>query len=281
MDHRDDRRPDPTASDEDAYERYAEAEAMRAHQGGPGPFLGLLLVTIGAGLLARELGMLPPELRLLDFWPALVVVIGLSVLLRARGVVSALFALSFIGVGGVLLAANLGFLASSVTRFWPVLVVLLGLWALFRGGREPDWRGSSPRPPFEPGKPPWERASWGEHAHAQATDQDQLNRQYTAAGAELRIESQAWKGGALGVTAGGVELDLRHARLAPEGAVLMLHVVMGGVEIRVPDTWKIQLDVRPFLGGADDSTRTTQGVSSAPRLLIVGNVTLGGVNVSN
>lgn len=247
---------------------------MRTNHHAPALWPGLLLVALGTGLIARELGFLPQHVRVLDFWPLLIVVLGMSVLLRAGGIASAVLALAFIASGGVLLAGNLGFLSSSVTRLWPVLLVLLGLWALFRGARGPHRRGPSRWRPPE-GSPP------GEVQTIRAVDEDRLSRQYTASGAELRIESQAWKGGELGVTAGGVELDLRQAQLDPDGAVLVLRVVMGGVEIRVPDTWHVQFDVMPFIGGADDSTRSTQGTTSAPRLRITGTVTLGGVSVSN
>lgn len=243
---------------------------MRANQNRSALWPGFLLVSVGAGLLARELGLLPAHVRVMDFWPLFVVLIGVSVLLRAGGILSALLGLAFIGTGGVLLAGNLGFLASSVTRFWPLLLVLLGLWALFRGGRGPGGAGAEP-----------DGLTFGGPELEQSTQQDRLGRQYTCSGAQLRIESQAWKGGALGVTAGGVELDLRQARLDPEGAVLALRVLMGGVDIRVPDTWHVQLDVTPLFGGADDLTRSTQGASAAPRLRITGSVTLGGVSVQN
>lgn len=241
---------------------------MRDNHNRPGLWLGVILVSVGAGLVAREFGLLPAQVGVLDFWPLFVVLIGISLLLRASGVVSVFLALAFIGTGGVLLASNLGLLAFSATRLWPVLLVLLGLAVLFR-------------PPFGSGPPPRDGSAFGEPELDQTTDQDRVKRQYTCAGAQLRIESQAWKGGEIGVTAGGVELDLRQARLDPEGAVLALRVLMGGVDIRVPDTWHVEFDVTPLLGGADDSTRSTQGASSAPRLRIIGNVTLGGVNVQN
>jgi hypothetical protein len=240
-----------------------------------------MLVSVGIGLIAREFGLLPAHVRILDFWPLFIVLIGVSVLRRAGGVVSAVLALAFMATGSVLLAGNLGFLSSSVTRFWPVLIVLLGLWALFRGGQVPEGLDPDPQPHFGHDAAPRDGSAFGHSELAQTTDQDRLVRQYTCAAAQLRIESQAWKGGEIGVTAGGVELDLRQARLDPEGAVLALRVLMGGVEIRVPDTWHVQVDVTPLFGGADDSTRSTQGVSSAPRLRIVGKVTLGGVNVQN
>ena len=254
---------------------------MRDKHHRPGLWPGIVLVSVGAGLVAREFGLLPAHVQVLDFWPLSIVLIGISVLRRASGVVSAIIALSFMATGGVLLAGNLGFLSSSVARLWPVLLVLLGLWALLRGGQGPERSEPDPQPHFGTDAAPRDSSSFGESELAQTTDQDRLSRQYTCAGAQLWIESQAWKGGEIGVTAGGIELDLRQARLDPEGAILVLRVLMGGVEIRVPDTWQVQLDVTPLFGGADDSTRSTQGASSAPRLRIVGKVTLGGVNVQN
>ena len=238
----------------------------------PGLFPGLLLVSLGGGLLARELGYLPPTLRFVDFWPLLLVFVGIAALLHAEGVVRRLFGLSFIGFGGVLLAGNLGFLSFSVGRFWPLLLIFLGLAFLLRG------RGRRSGPPSGPdaGRP-WDRPNWGR----ETSDADRLSKQITFSGAQYKIDSQAWKGGELGVTAGGVELDLRAARLAPEGAVLDVRVVMGGLEIRVPDTWQVLCEVTPLLAGADDMTRTTQGVENSPRLRITGTVTLGGVNIQN
>ncbi|MGC4089482.1 MAG: DUF5668 domain-containing protein [Polyangiaceae bacterium] len=255
---------------------------MREHHNRSGLGLGLILVSVGAGLLAREFGLLPPQVRILDFWPLFVVLLGISALQRASGLVGRFLALAFVGLGGVLLAGNLGFLTFSVTRLWPVLLVLLGLAALFRGGRGPGPHAPRPQPRSRAEDSSYEdESSWAEPELDQATDQDRLDRHYICSGAQLRIESQAWKGGELGVTAGGVELDLRQARLDPEGATLAVRVLMGGVDIRVPDTWQVQCDVMPLLGGADDMTRSAQGASSAPRLRIIGNVTLGGVSVQN
>lgn len=241
---------------------------MREKYDRPGLWPGLILVFVGGGLIARELGLLPAHVRILDFWPLFIVLMGTSLLLRATGVVGAVLALAFIGTGAVLLAGNLGFLGFSATRLWPALLVLLGLVVLLR---RPE-RAHSPATGSSACRDP---------ELEQTANQNRLSRQYTCAGAQLRIESQAWKGGDIGVTAGGVELDLRQARLDPEGAVLTLRVLMGGVDIRVPDTWHVELDVTPLLGGTDDSTRSTQGASDAPRLRIIGNVTLGGVNVQN
>jgi hypothetical protein len=235
-----------------------------------GSWLGLGLASVGGGLLAREFGLLPADLGLVDFWPLVLLFAGTSSLLRARGFLAALFALAFVALGAVLLAGNLGFLQFPAARLWPGLLVLLGI-ALLIGGA----RGSKRRAPLS--DPP-ARASEG---RGLAYADERFDKQVTLAGLELKIESQAWKGGELGVTAGGVELDLRYARLAPEGALLDVRILMGGVDIRVPDTWQVKNDVTPLLGGADDSTRSTQGSTDAPLLRVVGSVTLGGISIHN
>lgn len=50
---------------------------------------------------------------------------------------------------------------------------------------------------------------------------------------------------------GGVEMDLRGATLAPEGAHLRITTVMGGVDVRVPDTWDVRFSGRAIMGGND------------------------------
>jgi Cell wall-active antibiotics response 4TMS YvqF/Domain of unknown function (DUF5668) len=254
------------------------------HRHWPGLLPGLLLVSVGGGLLAREFGLLPAHVRLVDFWPLILLFVGVSSLLRARGFMGALFALAFVATGAVLLASNLGFLVFPAARLWPGLLVLLGIAFLIRSAR-----GSNDPGPANPGQAPddddFDHDAPDDGATAAhggvTTADDRINKQVMFSGLEFKVESQAWKGGELGVTAGGVEIDLRNARLDPEGALLDVRILMGGVDIRVPDTWQVRNDVIPLLGGADDSTRSTQGSTGAPLLRIVGSVTLGGISIHN
>jgi len=241
----------------------------RNHHQRPRLWLGLGLAVLGGGLLLREFGLLPAHIGFVDFWPLVLVLAGLSKLLRARGVSGSLFAVVLVALGGLLLAGNLGFLAFPTARLWPALLVLLGVAFLIGGAR----RSKGPKPSTDPPAGACEGLSL-------AID-DRINKQIMFSGLELRIESQAWKGGVLDVTAGGVELDLRYARLAPEGAVLEVRIVMGGIDIRVPDTWQVKCDVTPLLGGADDMSRSTQGSPGAPVLRVIGSATLGGLSIHN
>lgn len=247
----------------------------------PGLWPGLVLVSLGAGLLARELGLLPPGVGIVDFWPLLVVAFGVSQLVHARGAFSAFFALGFTALGGVLLAGNLGFGEFTATRYWPALLILLGLSFLFGGWRGRGRRGRTPPAPRFEGAPPPRFDGSGGEAYLVVTDEHRLVRSVIMAGAQIRVDSQAWKGGDVSAVAAGVEIDFRYARMAEATAILHLDVVMAGVEIRVPDTWHVKCEISPVLGGVEDSTRPTQGDSAAPELRIIGSVVLGGINVRN
>jgi hypothetical protein len=241
----------------------------------PGLWPGLVLISLGGGLLARELGMLPPGIRIVDFWPLLVVVFGVAQLPHVQGLVGAFFALGFAALGGVLLAGNLGFGDFTAARYWPALLILLGLSFLFGVRGKSRRRGCRPhegRPVTRDGTPA---------EYMVVSDDSRLVRSLSMSGAQYRIESQAWTGGDLSATAAGIELDLRHARLAEGGATLNLHVVAAGVDIQIPDTWLVISDMSVTLGGVDDTTRPTHGDPSAPRLRLVGSVLLGGVSIRN
>jgi hypothetical protein len=238
----------------------------------PNLWPGLVLIAVGAGLLARELGLLPPGVGFVDLWPVLVVAFGLAQLPHARGASSAFFSLLFVVVGGALLAGNLGYGDFVATRYWPALLIVLGLSFMFRR-RQPcgsDWRERHRH-----------RSEHSYNRGAVIANEDRLDRALRMSGTQIRVESQAWTGGDLSAVASGVELDLRYARLAEGGATLHLHVVMAGIEIRVPDTWQVTSDISPTAGGVDNSTRSTQGDPAAPRLRIVGSVLLGGVDIRN
>src|SRR5262245_1875326 len=113
---------------------------MRTRHRAPGLWPGLILISVGGGMLAREFGYLPPNLRFWDFWPLFVVFLGISSLVHRRGFLSAVFSLLFIAMGGLLLAGNLGFLAFNAARLWPALLIVLGLAWVFGAGRR-RWQG--------------------------------------------------------------------------------------------------------------------------------------------
>ena len=70
-------------------------------------------------------------------------------------------------------------------------------------------------------------------------------------GVQRSCRASALRRGVVSVFCGGVDLDLREATLAPEGATLDLSATWGGVNVVVPRTWKVVVEDRSVLGGVD------------------------------
>ena len=78
---------------------------------------------------------------------------------------------------------------------------------------------------------------------------------------------------------GGAEIDLRQASIRGGPAVLDTFAMMGGIEIRVPDDWTVDLQGTPLMGGFEDKTRRPSDTSK--RLVISGLAIMGGIEVKN
>ena len=67
------------------------------------------------------------------------------------------------------------------------------------------------------------------------------------------------RGGTLELWYGGGVLDLRDAKLAPEGATLNVKVVFGGGQVLVPADWKVVANVSGLGANARASSHRTTG----------------------
>jgi predicted membrane protein len=76
---------------------------------------------------------------------------------------------------------------------------------------------------------------------------------------------------------GGVELDLSKATVAHE-AVIDVFVLMGGLELRVPENVIVKSKAVCILGGVEDKTNPADAVK-APVIYLDGTVIMGGVEI--
>ena len=109
------------------------------------------------------------------------------------------------------------------------------------------------------------------------TDSDEVGLVAIFGGVELESRSQAFRGGSMLAWFGGVEADLRKTRLAP-GAHLTVHALMGGIEITVPEGWRVESSVRAFAGGVQVDVPSPSD-SAAPLLTLDGLAAFGGIEV--
>ena len=95
-------------------------------------------------------------------------------------------------------------------------------------------------------------------------------------GVAIKSRAMAFRGGSMLSWFGGVAVDLREARLAPD-ARLDVHSLFGGIAIRVPPEWRIESSVKALGGGV--AVSPTQPAEDAPTLRLDGFAAFGGVAV--
>ena len=221
--------------------------------------LGAILIGVGALVLLANLDVFHFHFNLGDWWPLILVVLGVIHIVDSRHIFdfSGLF---LILLGGVFLMAELNIICwGDVWQWWPAVLILLGISILFKG--KPAMLPGSVR-----GAAPSEEAS--------------LHVNNILAGSDRRINSQQFKGGDVSNILGGTEIDLLEAKLAPGDWLLSVSTVLGGVEIRVPRDWRLEVQPTSMLGGVDDHTRQDPNAAGG-KLIIKASALLGGIDIKN
>jgi hypothetical protein len=99
------------------------------HRVGDQIFWGLLLIAAGTFLLLGRLGIADFSSTLHNFWPLIVVIIGISKLFHRRSVWGGLW---MITIGAWLQAVTLHFHGFTYESSWPFLLVVLGAGIIVR-----------------------------------------------------------------------------------------------------------------------------------------------------
>jgi predicted membrane protein len=105
-----------------------------------------------------------------------------------------------------------------------------------------------------------------------------LNVTAILGGFQRRVTSQDFRGGEVTAMFGGCELDLRDANIASE-AVLTTFALCGGITVKVPIDWTVEMEGTPILGGFDEKTAVPKDRSK--RLIVRGYAIMGGVEIRN
>ncbi len=96
-------------------------------------------------------------------------------------------------------------------------------------------------------------------------------------GKEFHSHASHLKSGTAITSLGGMELDLREATLDPTGASLELRTTMGGIEVRVPQHWVVEVDQETVGGALEvDVPLPEELPDDAPRLHIHAVTRMGG-----
>ncbi len=100
-------------------------------------FMGAIFLILGSLLLVSNLNMLDIRPIFSQWWPLILVVIGVKQLLILRGSGAWIGGLFWIGTGALFLASTLGYIHTGISAFaWPLVLIWFGvLMVLGHNGR--------------------------------------------------------------------------------------------------------------------------------------------------
>jgi predicted membrane protein len=214
--------------------------------------VGFVLITLGVLFLLDQNDVLDSGDLISDWWPIVFVVAGFLYLSFSPRHIMVPAVLIIIGLA--LLARSLDFVPDWLqTVFWPMVLVAIGLWVIFGSGL-----GS-----------------------AGVQHGNRVNSLVAFFGREVVNESQQFGGGSIFTLFGATEVDLRRARPVPEGAAMDVVVAFGGVDIVVPEGWRVDVKGIPLFGGWSNKTSRDLVSADAPLLSVEALVVFGGLEIGH
>lgn len=234
-------------------EREPQPESGAVAWFSPRLILGLAIVVLGSLLLLDNLNLIEADPLYRFFFPTVLLAVGVSVLVQGS-----IWGWVWLVGGGWMLAEKLDYIDVNFFQlFFPAVLLLVGGSLVYRTFVRPQTTAPGPDDPAS-------------YVRAFAV----------MSGNERRGIASTFRGGDLAAFMGGVTLDLRQAKMAPEGAVLDTFAFWGGIEVKVPESWQVRGEVIPLMGGFEDKTRPKAGAVDGT-LVIRGFAIMGGVEVSN
>ena len=214
-------------------------------------WFGIIAIIAGILFTLDNLDVLDARL-FFRLWPIVFILVGLNLLFNKQR--RHFTGSAFLILGLLLLLDNLGYIDFDASDLLPLLLVLLGVRVIQRHRRRDE-----PAP-----------------SDAEST----ITASGVLGGVERTCSSQDFKGGQLTAFMGGCEIDLREASIASGPAVIDIFVMWGGVELKVPEDWRVTTETQPILGGVVDRTRAPKG-GSEKSLILKGSAIMGGIEVRN
>lgn len=213
-------------------------------------WLGLVLMTLGAFGLMDVLGILNWQTTVGRWWPVAIVALGLITMAAERRI--SFGAAVVTGVGALLLAGRLDILDARAAG--PLLLLAIGVAILVGSFNS---RGMSKH---------------GDGGHSVAL----------FGGSAVKERSQHLTHADVSAIFGGATLDLREAHIDNE-ATVDATALFGGVDVLVPEGWRVKLQGIPIFGAFEDKTANDADPTSqeAPSLRVNATSIFGGVTVAH
>jgi hypothetical protein len=211
-------------------------------------WIGLVLLTLGVFGVLDAVGVLDAATTLALWWPAAVIGLGLAAMIAMRRV-----------------------------SFWPVLITVFGVVLLFD---QQGWISGALIGPAV------FILIGGAVLAGLARNKTAMHRDRRApvavfSGAKTVDRSEHLDHTDVTAVFGGATLDLREAHVDDVATVDAL-ALFGGVQVVVPEQWRVSVSGLPFFGGYDDKTSGNGSLPpDAPLVKVNATAIFGGVEVTN
>lgn len=217
-------------------------------------FFGVTIAALGGVLLLRNLEIIKFDSWHLFWgtvWAVGLVLAGLTTIISSRKVLTRAWGLLLMATSVSIGLNTYGIIDVSIWKlFWPVTLIAIGLMvSVGSGGRKRSKKSA-----------------------AADSGSEKIAIFY---GEESRVKGD-YTGGSVTAIFGGVELDLRQAKVK-DGAVIDVFTFCGGVNINMPDDVIVKNEVHGILGGSED--KTVSKSSAKKTIYLRGECVLGGLEV--
>jgi predicted membrane protein len=218
-------------------------------------FAGLIMVAVGAALLARQMGALIPEW--LFTWEALIIAIGLFTGGRRNFQPGPWMIL--ILIGSVFIIDDFYPDLSFRHYIWPMAIIFIGLFIIL--------------------KPRRHRREW-KFESSTIDSENTIDINTVFGGTKKKVMSKDFKGGEVNTVFGGNDIDFSQADINGT-AKLEANIAFGGAKLIVPAHWKIQSEVDCAFGSVEDKRRDSPEVAENKTLILKGSVVFGSIEIKS
>jgi predicted membrane protein len=234
-----------------------------------GPHVGaVLLILAGVLFFLNNTGVIHIG-SIFSYWPLILIAVGVS-RFRCSSGSAKVWSLAMMAMGGIFLTRNLGLLYLSFNMVWPI--ALIGVGVLLLVGRMESGLMLRAFPRVV------DRAANGH-------DDRRVHLFSFFGGVKRVMDTDDFRGGEALAVFGGVDLDLRLARMSGSvrEVVVEADALFGGVNIRVPDNWRVAVRGIGLFGGYIDKTlrRKSDVNPDGPLLVVTGYAAFGGIEVQS
>lgn len=216
-------------------------------------WIGLALIILGIIFLSDTFHIIRFGRLISSWWPLILIIVGITKL-NGKDLKGGW---TLIIVGIILQLTTLNIVSwHFIGRLWPVILIIIGIGILLRRSSSDSCCGKD----------------------FTESSEDMLEFDAIFSGTEKQITSQKFRGGEISAIFGSIKLDLRNAKIVPEGCTLTADAIFGSIEIYVSSDVTVNLKGSQILGRFDNHTNSVEG---SPTITIKGDAIFGNIRISN